>query len=51
MSEWEARLSWCIDLILDMLDQPLPYHERAELQRELAELERLIPETKSEVAA
>ena len=51
MSEWEARLSRCIDLILDMLDQERPYHERAELLRELAELERLIPTVKGEIAA
>lgn len=51
MNEWEERLSLCIDLILDMLDQPMPEHERVELRRELAELERLIPRTESEIAA
>lgn len=45
MSGWEQVLSNCIDLILDMLDQERPHHERFELRRELAELERLIPET------
>lgn len=52
MSELERVLSMCIDLILDMLDQPgRTQSERDELRRELAELERLIPNTESEVAA
>lgn len=51
MSEWEQVLHRNIDLILDMLDQERPPHERAELLRELAELERLIPDQESEIAA
>lgn len=49
MSEWEAVLSKCIDIVLDLMNQERSEEERYLLRQLLGELESLIPMRAGEI--
>lgn len=49
MSEWEAVLSKCIDIVLDLMNQEISEDARYLLRQLLSELEALIPQAEGAV--